>query len=48
MTIAIGVLCMFTIITLRDEFLMRMEEKELFTLQEKYRPHEEYLELPKK
>lgn len=43
MTIAIGVLCMFAIITLRDEYLMRMEERDFLTLQEKYRPHEENL-----
>ncbi len=41
MTIAIGVLCMFTIITLRDEYLLRMEERDFLRLQDKYRPHEE-------
>ena len=43
MTIAIGVLCIFTIITLRDEYLKHLEEKEFLRLQACYRPHEEYL-----
>lgn len=41
MSIAIGVLCIFTIVTLRDEYLMRMKEKETRELQERFRPHEE-------
>ncbi len=41
MSIAIGVLCIFTIVTLRDEYLMRMKEREYRELREHYRPHEE-------
>lgn len=41
MSIAIGVLCIFTIVTLRDEYLMRMKERELKQLQDRFRPHEQ-------
>ena len=43
MTLAIGVLCIFTIITLRDDYLIRREERDFLQLQEKYRPHTENL-----
>ena len=41
MSIAIGVLCIFTIVTLRDEYLMRQKQREYRELQAHYRPHEE-------
>ena len=40
MSIAIGAICIFTIITLRDEMLIRQKHREFEQLQELYRPHE--------
>lgn len=42
MTVAIGVLCIFLIVTLRDDYLMHREEQETRELQERFRPHEQY------
>ena len=49
MSIAIGAICIFTIITLRDEMLIRQKEREFRELQDHFRPHEEIgrLEEPK-
>lgn len=48
MSIAIGAICIFTIITLRDEMLIRQKRREFERLQDHFRPHEEitYLEEP--
>lgn len=49
MSIAIGAICIFTIITLRDEMLIRQKRREFERLQDHFRPHEEknYLDQPK-
>ena len=41
MSIAIGALCIFTIVTLRDEYLMHIKRRELSELMDHFRPHEE-------
>ena len=50
MSIAIGAICIFTIITLRDEMLIRAKKREYERLQDHFRPHEEasYLDAPKR
>lgn len=50
MSIAIGAICIFTIITLRDEMLIRAKKREYERLQDHFRPHEEasYLDTPKR
>ena len=41
MSIAIGAICIFTIITLRDELLIRQKQREFERLQDHFRPHEQ-------
>ena len=41
MSIAIGAICIFTIITLRDEMLIRAKQREFMRLQDHFRPHED-------
>jgi len=50
MSIAIGAICIFTIITLRDELLIRRKQREFEQLQALFCPHEDIpsLEEPNK
>ena len=41
MSIAIGALCIFTIITIRDEYLMYRKRREFSELCDHFRPHEQ-------
>ena len=41
MSIAIGMICIFTIVTLRDELLMHQQRRDHDELQSRFLPHEE-------